>query len=237
MDLKEIEVLGEDINTHWYYSSKSRALLKIIKNIPVCKVMDVGAGSGYFSRVLLNKTDTQEAMCIDISYEKEETAKENGKPIHFLRGIEKDDADLVLLMDVLEHVDDDIGLLSEYVSKVPVGTKFVISVPAFNWLWSPHDDFLEHKRRYTLGQVESVINRSGLKINHSCYYFSLVLPFAIITRFIGKILSKNNNPHSQLKKHSFIVNSLLKTLCTIDRLFLMKNKIAGLTVFCYAEKR
>ena len=83
---------------------------------------------------------------------------ETGKPIHFRREIGELHADVVLLMDVLEHVEDDVGLLRQYVEKVPSGARFLISVPAFQVLWSDHDVFLEHKRRYTVAKVEHVVS-------------------------------------------------------------------------------
>lgn len=235
MDVKEIDILGDEINTHWYYISKAKALLKFIKSKKPYKIMDVGAGSGYFSKFLLSQTSADEAWCVDISYSKDSDLLESNKPIHFLRSMDKTNVDLVLLMDVLEHVDDDIGLLSEYVNKVPVGTKFIISVPAFNWLWSSHDDFLEHKRRYTIRQIENTVKKSGLTIHKSCYYFSLVLPLAIVTRLALKF--KNTPSTSQLKKHGVLTNKILKKICSLDRIFFLKNRIAGLTVFCYAEKK
>jgi hypothetical protein len=53
-------------------------------------------------------------------------------------------------MDVIEHVEDDVGLVREYANKVAPGTRFITTVPAFMWLWSGHDVFLEYFRRYTL---------------------------------------------------------------------------------------
>lgn len=234
MDLKETEILGDDVNTHWYYLSKAKALINLLGDFSPKSIMDIGAGSGYFSKLLLNKTTAKEAWCVDISYEKEESGTENGKPIHFVRSVGETDVDLVLLMDVLEHVDDDVGLLQDYVDKVPSGTKFLISVPAFEWLWSSHDDFLEHRRRYTCQQLESVVKLTGLSIDRSCYYFCSVLPLAIATRLISR---KTEKKESQLKKHSKLVNAVLRMLCSLDLLFFKKNKIGGLTVFCYAEKK
>jgi hypothetical protein len=67
-----------------------------------------------------------------------------GKPLLFRRSVDQSDADLVLLMDVIEHVEDDVGLVREYANKVAPGTRFITTVPAFMWLWSGHDVFLEH---------------------------------------------------------------------------------------------
>lgn len=237
MDLKESDILGDHIGKHWYYISKSRAMLEIIKDSSCNRVLDVGAGSGFFSKVILDNTDATESWCVDIMYIKEENTISNGKPIYFVHSINDLDVDLVLLMDVLEHVDDDNELLRTYVDKVPSGTRFLVSVPAFNWLWSPHDVFLQHRRRYTLPQVENLVNVAGLAVEKTFYYYSLVLPLAIVSRMFNKYYNKTQTPRSQLKKHHFLINGILKVLCRIDLFFAKINKIAGLTIFCYAVKK
>ena len=80
------------------------------------------------------------------------------------------DCDLVLMMDVLEHVDDDRGLLRHYAAKVPPGAHFVVTVPAFGFLWSGHDVFLEHKRRYRLTEIETVMRDAGLAVARGAYF-------------------------------------------------------------------
>ena len=87
---------------------------------------------------------------MDIGYRQDRDETWCGKPIAFRRAIDHCQADLVLAMDVIEHVEDDAALISAYCDLAPRGTRFIISVPAFNFLWSAHDIFLEHHRRYTL---------------------------------------------------------------------------------------
>jgi hypothetical protein len=141
-------------------------------------------------------------------------------------------------MDVLEHVDDDVGLLSEYVSKAPIGARFLISVPAFQFLWSGHDVFLEHKRRYRLSQIERVADLAGLRVVRSAYYFGLVFPIAAVIRVIQRVLvSEDKSPRSQLTLHSAVTNLALGALCNIELPIMRFNRLAGLTAFCLAEKR
>jgi SAM-dependent methyltransferase len=236
MDLKETDILGDDIGNHWYYSSKAKAMAKLLNGITPKTILDVGAGSAFFSRYLLNHTNATEAWCVDISYVTDSEEKEADKKVYFRKAVGPLIADLVLLMDVLEHVDDDVGLLSEYVRKVPTGSQFLISVPAFQFLWSGHDDFLEHKRRYTLAQLEDIAQKSGLRVKKGTYYFGAVFPIASSIRIAKNLSSNNDVPVSQLSKHSIIVNTILKTLCRIELPFMNLNRIAGLTVFCLAEK-
>ena len=236
MDLKETDILDVDIATHWYYASKAKAMTHLLKETMPSRILDVGAGSGFFSRYLLAHTAAEEAWCIDISYGVDSDQSESGKVVHYRRSIDVVNADIVLLMDVLEHVDDDVALLKEYVSKVPHGSQFLITVPAFQFLWSGHDDFLEHKRRYTLKQLQEVVRIAGLDIKHGAYYFGMVFPIAMTIRLVQRVSSNRKTARSQLTKHHPVLNLVLKLLCYAELPFMNFNHIAGLTVFCLAAK-
>ena len=178
---------------------------------------------------------------MDIGYACDSEDWEGDKPIHFRRAVDDVPADLVLLMDVLEHVEDDVGLLKTYADKVPSGAQFLISVPAFQFLWSGHDVFLEHKRRYRLKDMESVVRQAGLKVEKGAYYFAAVFPIAAALRladnFIRKFFkAKNTAPHSQLSPHHPITNAFLACLSTAELPIFLHNRWAGLTVFVLAEK-
>jgi SAM-dependent methyltransferase len=239
MDVKEIDILGESINNHWYYVSKARAMMNFLKNynLEQYKILDIGAGSGFFSRYLLENTTAIEAYCVDIGYENESDEIVFNKNLYNKKSIDSVNVDLVLLMDVLEHVDNDVSLLKYYIDRVPSGTRFLITVPAFNFLWSSHDVFLEHKRRYTLKDIEQVLLDSGLYINQSSYYFGFVFPIAASLRIISNLLGKTKTESkSQLRKHSSLTNVILKILCLIEIPLMNKNKVAGLSAFCIATK-
>jgi 2-polyprenyl-3-methyl-5-hydroxy-6-metoxy-1,4-benzoquinol methylase len=238
VDLKEINILGNNIANHWYYRSKVKAIRHLLYQTNIKTILDVGAGSGFFSRQLLSNSTAENAWCVDISYDCDSDALEAGKPIHFRRSVEAIDADLVILMDVLEHVDDDVGLLRSYVDKVPRGSLFLISVPAFRFLWSEHDDFLEHKRRYRLSQIEDVVENAGLTVKYGAYYFGAVFPIAASIRLVEKIFrKKSHQPRSQLKQHTLIVNETLAYLSSVELPLMLLNRLAGLTAFCLAERR
>lgn len=236
MDLKESDILGADIEHHWYYSSKAKAMTSLLQGAVPTRILDVGAGSGFFSRYLLAHTTAQEAWCVDISYQADFDERENDKVVYYRRSVGAIDADLVLLMDVLEHVDDDVALLKDYVDKVPRGSRFLITVPAFNFLWSEHDDFLEHKRRYSLGQLEEVVQNAGLAVKYGAYFFGIVFPIAATLRLTQKASSEGCPVRSKLTRHHPIVNTVLKSLCNIELPLMKFNRIAGLTAFCLANK-
>ncbi|MSP77389.1 MAG: class I SAM-dependent methyltransferase [Rhodospirillaceae bacterium] len=233
MDLKEEDILGADIGAHWYYRSKAGALRSAVSALAPRRVLDVGAGSGFFSRHLLAGGGAQSALCVDPNYAREYDETVAGKPVLYRRDCGRTDCDLVLMMDVLEHVDDDRALIRHYADKVPGGAHFLVTVPAFQFLWSGHDVFLEHKRRYRLTEIETVLRDSGLSIVLGAYYFGFIFPLAAAVRLASR---GDTAPKSSLKKHGAVVNGLLTAACWIELPFFPINRIAGLSAFVLARK-
>src|SRR5580698_2626612 len=87
MDLKEESLVDEPICEHWYYRAKLAALLKVIDNLPTCTVLDVGAGSGFFSRALLKSGRARQAMCVDPGYLADSDELVAGRPLSFRRAL------------------------------------------------------------------------------------------------------------------------------------------------------
>jgi SAM-dependent methyltransferase len=234
MDIKEQDILGDTINTNWYYRAKGAAMTRLLAAKPVRHVLDVGAGSGVFARRLLDQ-GAATATCVDPAYPREYTEAHQGKPIHFVHAAATHDADTVLLMDVLEHVDDDTALLREYANAAAPGTRFLITVPAFMWMWSGHDVFLEHRRRYTLAQLEKVARDAGLVIDTGCYFYALTLPLAALRRRVLRLLH-GPGIKSDLTRPSALINTILMAICAVELVFFRINRIGGLTAVCLANK-
>jgi 2-polyprenyl-3-methyl-5-hydroxy-6-metoxy-1,4-benzoquinol methylase len=234
MDLKEEEVLGEAIHQHWYYLAKARLLAASVGRVGT--VLDVGAGSGFFSRWLLRNGLAAKAICVDPFYETERDEEEAGKPILFRRSIEACDADLLLMMDVLEHVDDDKALLGQYLRLLRPGGRCFITVPAFQFLWSAHDVFLEHKRRYTLAQAERLAHAVGAEDIRGHYHYGAVFPIAAGVRWMRR---GKRAEGSDLQRHSPPVNAILSSVCGLEQFVTRWNRIAGLSVAltCAAPQR
>jgi 2-polyprenyl-3-methyl-5-hydroxy-6-metoxy-1,4-benzoquinol methylase len=233
MDLKEEDILGADIGRHWYYRSKAAALRRMVGPLDARRILDVGAGSGFFSRHLLAETAAQSALCVDIGYPADRDDSAAGKPVLYRRDTGPTDCDLVLMMDVLEHVDDDRGLLRHYAARVPSGAHFLVTVPAFGFLWSGHDVFLEHKRRYRLAEIEAAMRNAGLQVVRGAYYFGLIFPLAAAVRLVER---NTTEPRSSLKKHSAFTNGILSAVCAAELPLLPINRLAGLSAFVLARR-
>lgn len=237
MDLKEIDLIGNAIDQHWYYRCKAKAIRRFLPERPAVSLLDIGSGSGFFARYLLSNTGIEEAACVDINYPVDSEDSQTGKLLQFKRQLEQSHADLVLMIDVLEHIEDDVGFLKSWVDKLPYGSYFIISVPAFQSLWSGHDVFLEHKRRYTLAQIEKVVRCAGLQVERSSYFFAAVFPLAAAIRLFQKLVGKTLvKPASQLKKHHPAINAILTYASEAELPLLQHNRLFGLTAFCLAKK-
>jgi len=236
VDIKETEILGADAGSHWYYRSKAEALERCLRGVPVGTILDVGAGSGFFSRHLLARTSAAAAYCVDPNYPREWHETTGGKPLAFVRETQGVDANLVLLMDVIEHVDDDVGLLREYVQKSRPDARFLISVPAFQWLWSAHDVFLGHRRRYTLAQLEHTVATAGLEVIAGNYFFGAIFPLAVAVRMLRRRQARESDTSSDLRPHSKPVNAALYALCRGELAVMKHNRAFGLSIFCLARR-
>ena len=239
MDLKESDILGPAVKDHWYYVSKGRALRTMLGGETVDDVLDVGAGSGVFTRQLLDCGLVKHGVCVDPGYETEHVEKHNDCEISFVRNVKDVPQKLLLMMDVLEHVDDDVGLLKEYADRMPPDGRVLITVPAFQFLWSGHDVFLEHRRRYTLPHIEQVVRDAGLNVLKGRYFFGALSPVAAAVGMLEMVKqgTAKTEAKCRLKHASSIVNSTLNRLHDVERVALFSvNRLAGLTAFCLAAR-
>jgi hypothetical protein len=205
----------------------------------VSEVLDVGAGSGIFSRQLMAAGVCDSAVCVDPNYPQERMESVGGKQIRFVKAVKNVPQKLVLMMDVLEHVPDDLALLSDYTAGMDTDAHVLITVPAFQFMWSGHDVFLEHYRRYTLDEIETVVKRAGMTPVRSRYFFGSLFPAIAALRLVRKSLLDRGTlePQSDLKVYPDWANSTLIALHDIERHILFgMNKLFGLSVFCLCRK-
>ena len=228
MDLKEVELVDPD--THWYYQSKLHALERATRRFSPdwTTLIDVGAGSGFFARSLADFTGQQRVVCVDPNYE-QERVEESGR-LRFVKEVPAAGGELYLFMDVLEHVSNDVGLLARYLQHAQSGTKVYITVPAFMSLWSAHDVYLEHFRRYRLHEISKVAEEAGLRVIHQRYLFGSVFPAALLIRRATGVRKKK----SDLKKLNGFLNKALMTMVKTEHR-LWSNRFFGVSAFVVAE--
>jgi SAM-dependent methyltransferase len=92
----------------------------------------------------------------------------------------------LLAFDVIEHFVDDAALLAELHRVLAPGGALVASVPQHPWLWSPHDEFLHHKRRYARGELESKLAAAGFGVELARGFNFLLLPPIALVRALRR---------------------------------------------------
>jgi SAM-dependent methyltransferase len=234
VDIKELSQIATPPEAHWYYAAKFDLLATTVNSFGCRRIVDVGAGSGVFARLLLQRTDCQEATCVDPAYELEYDERVNGKVLRFRRQYDRKDFDLVLLMDVLEHVDDDIGLLHDVASVVRPGTPVFITAPAFGFLWSAHDVFLEHRRRYTAATLASKLKLAKLTVDRIRYFYAAIFPLVAVLR----LLTRRRDPRqgSDMRPAPAAIGWALQKILKAERKLIFPiNVMAGLSVVAVAR--
>ncbi|MGO9449195.1 MAG: class I SAM-dependent methyltransferase, partial [Solirubrobacteraceae bacterium] len=100
-----------------------------------------------------------------------------------------DSFDLAVSLDVIEHLEDDLTALRELRRTVAPGGALLVTVPAYQWLWSGHDEINHHHRRYTRRSLQRVAQQAGWVQERTTYFNSLLLPVAIVLRVLDRFAS------------------------------------------------
>lgn len=95
--------------------------------------------------------------------------------------------DVVAAFDVLEHIDPEQDALSEFMRVLRPGGTFLLSVPAYQWAWTSHDDLNHHKRRYTQGRAVAAVEGAGFVVKRSSYMFAGSLPAFAVSRLLTRL--------------------------------------------------
>lgn len=249
MDLREAKdhLTGD---RHPWELARLDALSRVLKGTirEGLSVLDIGCGDGFLSRELFSGTGAL-VTAVDSNFTDAQIARLSGldKDISYSRKLVGGGRyGLILLLDVIEHVDEDLvflkGLVDERLEKKG---RLLITVPAFNAFFSSHDVFLGHKRRYSLEEVSSLAESAGLRIISSGYLFtSLLLPRAV-SAAMEKAVGKGSGAAQGAGgwRHGRTVTFLVKTALDVDNgVSLALNralglKLPGLTGWVLCEKR
>lgn len=117
--------------------------------------------------------------------------------------------DVVLLLDVLEHFADEQALLAEVGRLLRPGGHLLVSVPAFEFLWSEHDDVLQHLRRYRAGQLRGVLERAGLAVERLTYTNVAAFAPALVVRGLLQRIGVWPGGRTDFREHGHVVNETL----------------------------
>jgi SAM-dependent methyltransferase len=124
--------------------------------------------------------------------------------------------DLVAMLDVLEHVDDDVGSLKAIAQSLKRDGRLLLTVPAYAFLWSAHDVSHHHRRRYDRRQLVSVARAAGLEPLYVSHFNSWLFPLVAAVRLLKKLLARSESADDGMPPT--ILNKLLRLVFASERL-------------------
>ena len=220
MDEIELSSLAENEEFHWWFAERRNLLRVWASQLPSdTNFLDIGAGVGTQSRLLKDEFGFHVIAVEQSTYGSKkcrenglETLQENATNL----SLDNETIDAVIAMDVLEHVQEDDKALSEIFRVLKDDGIFFITVPAFQFMWSKHDEAVQHVRRYSKREITHKLQESGFLVTNIRYWNSIVFPIALIKRLFNLGKSDLNAPPR-------IINYILTRVIRIER----KNKYCG----------
>ena len=185
---------------HWWFLARRRILeqliVRVVRPPEGARVVEVGCGTGH-NLAMLGKFGELDASELDSSARALST-KRLGREVKEaklpdLSMFKRNSYDLIALLDVLEHVPDDLGSLRAIHRRLKPGGALLLTVPANPWMWSAHDAAHHHFRRYTRKQLEKLFLRSGLEVQMLSYFNALLYPLIAAARIVGKLLRRESS--------------------------------------------
>lgn len=194
MEPRYAKQYGELYRRHWWWRAREEALVKVLRRRRVrldrrLLILDIGCGNGLFFESLAEFGDVEgiepDATLID----------PGGKHRSQIHVVPLDKSfhpqkryDLVLMLDVLEHLDNPKQGLECVRELLQDGGALLITVPAFQSLWTRHDDANQHRIRYRRRTLFPLLRQAGFSILESKYWYQWILPMKLATRIAEKII-------------------------------------------------
>jgi len=234
--------LFEVENKHWWHDHKRKLIHQMInKFAEKGKVLDIGAGTGKILSEL--KIKDWEIEGIDGEKEAVKWSQKRGikiqqADIEKKLGFNKNSFELILVLDVIEHLNNDRQVLKEINRVLKPRGIAIITVPAYQWLFNYWDKMLGHKRRYSRKSLKNIINLDMFKIEHLGYSSMFIFPVAIAVRLVKKLTGKIKTSDFQTTPLAFISVPIIKFLNYIERMLLSAISLPfGLSVICVIRKK
>ncbi len=203
---------------HWWFAGRQKILASQIEQLklkPQPDILEIGCGPGG-NLAMLSRFGHVSAVELD-EYARTYAQNLGTVAVNIKAGRLPDDIpfppnsfDLICLFDVLEHVEEDAQSLKALRTFLKPGGRLIISVPAYQWLWSMHDVRLHHKRRYTIGRLKNLAEHYGWQVEKQSYFNMFLFPLAVMARLKDRLMPSGHvtgtgMPHA-------IVNTVFETI-------------------------
>ena len=186
---------------HWWFRGRRDVLCSVLRELglaPRARVLEVGSGTGG-NLDILAQFGSVSGLEMDSSALAMSVERTGGR-FDLRLGCCPDDVpfqdaafDLVCFFDCLEHISDDAGSLRRMHALLAPGGSIVVTVPAYQWLWSAHDEFLHHRRRYDRASLTRCAQAAGYRVERVTYFNTLLFPLAVAARWCDRLLRRGRS--------------------------------------------
>lgn len=230
--------------THWWFVARREILRGQITrlNLPAsADILEVGSGTGANLDLLARFGNV---VALEMSAEAIALAREhtggNGRRITMRQGRCPEDLqgisqkfDLICLFDVLEHIEQDQTALAALARLLKPNGTLMVTVPAYAWMWGPHDVRLHHKRRYSTRVLSARCTKAGLSVSRMSHFNTVLFPLAVLGRMFEKLARRQN---VSAATPPAAVNALLARLFALERFLLARMRLPfGLSILLQAS--
>ncbi len=227
---------------HWWFRGKrrmARPLLRSALGNGAGIAVEVGCGTGANLALLGREFERVRALGLDRDPRALELCGERGLRARLARAdgaalpLRDASVDCLIALDFIEHVADDRALLFEFARVLRPGGALVASVPAYPSLWSAHDEYLHHKRRYATGELEAKLEGAGFRVRRRNGFNFLLLPLVALVRR----LRRGSAPGTDFFELPGPLNSALAGLFVVEDWLVRALRVPfGLSFLVRAEK-
>ena len=241
MEREVFDRMAEQDQIHWWYVARRKILASLIAReaeLPEdARILEVGCGTGHNFEMLKSFGRLDALEVDDAARNLASTrlgAPVGDAPLPDLPGVPDGHYDLVALLDVLEHVDNRAESLRSIVAKLRPNGKILITVPAYQWMWSAHDEVHHHKRRYSRAQMLGLVRAGGLEPIKASYFNAILFPLAAAVRFAKKLARIDSSDDAMPPA---AINSLFRGLFSAEAGWLARHDLPfGLSIVVIARR-
>ena len=188
---------------HWWYAARREILHGQLERLhlpPGADILEVGSGTGAnldllagFGNVVALEM-TPEAIALaearDASQPGRVTMRQGHCPEDLAAITQR--FDLICLFDVLEHIENDVDSLARLPALLKPGGRLMLTVPAYQWMWGPHDEYFHHKRRYDCRLLADRCRAAHLAVARLDHFNTLLFPLAVLDRLVAKLTGRRS---------------------------------------------
>jgi len=243
MESELYDVIRRTEASHWWYVGRRRIVFDWVEQYvgDAPSVLDIGCGTG-FNLEELRRRGVPNGVGLDVSAKALAFCRERG-----LRRLVQGDAarlpyrdasfDVVLALDLIEHVEDDRAALAGLLRALKPGGRLIVFTPALPFLWSAQDRVSHHYRRYTRSALRSKLRSTGFAVDKLSYVNTLLFPVVFAGRLALRLSGRADRLTSENELHPSWSNGLLTSVFSTERVMLRwANLPIGVSLFAIASR-